>query len=165
MTCALVARGERRDNRGRLWRKDLSDQKYRQRGYQDSGGKEKKSFGEKPPKRDPDNTFGPRPLQMAATRAVSRCAECGNILLSDADASASCLKCGFALHSCKQCSHFDPSCRFECGENIPMRIQPKDKVNDCTFYAMRVMLEKETSSQPIARPDDARRAFDNLFKK
>ena len=57
-----------------------------------------------------------------------------------------CPKCGFELHSCKQCTYFDPSSRFECTEKVPERISPKDKKNNCTFYSMRVMLEKETSS-------------------
>jgi hypothetical protein len=30
---------------------------------------------------------------------------------------------------------------------------------------MRVMLEKETSSKGSAKPNDARAAFENLFKK
>jgi hypothetical protein len=30
---------------------------------------------------------------------------------------------------------------------------------------MRVSIEKETSSKGMARPNDARQAFENLFKK
>jgi hypothetical protein len=48
---------------------------------------------------------------------------------------------------------------------IADRISPKDKRNSCTFYAMRVRVEKETSSKVAQRPNDARQAFDNLFKK
>jgi len=40
----------------------------------------------------------------------------------------------------------------------------KDKGNDCSLYSIRVMVEKETSSKPSQRPNDARAAFDNLFK-
>jgi len=141
----------------------LSDRKYRQRGYQDSG-KETEKKADKPAPRK-DNTFGPRPLNMPGTRAVSRCAQCGTLLQNLASPVGQCPKCGFELHSCKQCEHFDPSSRFECNQPIPERISPKDKRNDCSFYSMRVMLEKRTSSTPPQRPNDARQAFENLFKK
>ena len=142
----------------------LSDRKYRQRGYQDSGGGKKKEF-EKPaaaPKKD--NTFGPRPINMPGTRTVSRCAECGALLQNLTDPVGQCPKCGFDLHACKQCEYFDPSSRFECSQPVPARISPKDKRNDCPFFSIRVMVEKETSSKGSQRPNDARAAFDNLFK-
>jgi hypothetical protein len=124
--------------------------------------RQKKASGERPPSRD--NTFGPRPLQMAASRNVSRCAQCGTVLQGLTEPVGQCAKCAFELHSCKQCTHFDPSSRFECTEPIPARFPRKDAKNDCTFYSMRVMVEKETSTTP-PRSDDARRAFDSLFKK
>jgi predicted RNA-binding Zn-ribbon protein involved in translation (DUF1610 family) len=155
------------DNEASPGRRFLSDRKYRQHGYQDSGdaksGGAKRDF-DKPAAPKRENTFGPRPLNMPATRTVSRCAECGALLQNLSDPVAQCPKCGFALHSCKQCEHFDPSSRFECNQPIPARISPKDKGNDCSFYSIRVMLEKETSSKASQRPNDARAAFDNLFK-
>jgi hypothetical protein len=148
--------------------------KYRQRGYQDRNEEPKQKSSQGPSAPRKDNTFGPRPLQMAATRSVSRCAQCGT-LLQGIDPNGKCPKCGFELHSCKQCTHFDPSSRFECTEKIPERISPKDKKNNCTFYSIRVMLEKETSSSTGSsapakgsgsnRVQDARQAFENLFKK
>jgi len=104
-------------------------------------------------------------MKMPGTRTVSRCAECGALLQNLKDTLGQCPKCGFDLHACKQCEHFDPSSRFECNQPIPERISPKDKRNNCTFYSIRVMIEKETSSKPAQRPNDARQAFENLFKK
>jgi hypothetical protein len=141
----------------------LSDRKYRQRGYQDSGGEQHKTVEKPAPKRD--NTFGPRPLNMPGTRTVSRCAECGALLQNVANTLGQCSKCGFDLHSCKQCEHFDPSSRFECNQHVPERISPKDKANQCAFYSIRVMIEKETTSKGMQRPNDVRSAFDNLFKE
>jgi hypothetical protein len=141
------------------------DRKYRQRGYQDSGGgSKKKEFEKSSPAPKRENTFGPRPINMPGTRTVSRCAECGALLQNLTDPVGQCPKCGFDLHACKQCEHFDPSSRFECNQPIPARISPKDKRNDCTFFSIRVMVEKETSSKGSQRPNDARAAFDNLFK-
>ena len=61
----------------------MSDRKYRQHGYQDSGGdKQQRPSLERPARKD---TFGPRPMQMPGTHEVSRCAQCGTLLtmLSD----------------------------------------------------------------------------------
>jgi hypothetical protein len=141
----------------------LSDPKYRQRGYQDSGGKAKKEFEKTTPVKK-ENTFGPRSIQLPGMRTVSRCAECGALLQNLTNPVGQCPKCKFDLHACKQCEHFDPASRFECNQPIPARISPKDKRNDCPLYSIRVMVEKETSSKGSQRPNDARAAFDNLFK-
>ena len=142
----------------------MSDRKYRQHGYQDSGDKPQRSgerSGERSPKKD---TFGPRPLQMAAKRTVSRCSQCGTVLPSSGEVPEKCPKCGFELHSCKQCTYFDPSSRFECMQPVPERIPRKDVKNRCTFYSIRVTTEKETTTPSAAKPTSARQAFDNLFK-
>lgn len=141
----------------------MSDRKYRQRGYQDRGEQPREKTGDRPVKKD--NTFGPRPLQMPGTRAISRCAQCGAVLPTSAESLQKCPKCGFDLHSCKQCTHFDTSSRFECTQPIPERIPRKDVQNECAFYSISVRVEKETSTPSAARPTDARQAFENLFKK
>ena len=142
----------------------VSDQKYRQHGYQDRGRDEErqKQSADRPVKKE---TFGPRALQMPGTHTVSRCAQCGTLLTSISEPIGKCPKCGFELHSCRQCTYFDTSSRFECTQPIPERIARKDERNQCTFYSMRVRVEKETSTPSSARPMDARTAFENLFKK
>jgi predicted RNA-binding Zn-ribbon protein involved in translation (DUF1610 family) len=141
--------------------------KYRQHGYQDRDHESsRKGSGEKsgapPPKRD--NTFGPRPVNLPGTRAVSRCTQCGTVL-QGMTTTGQCPKCGFELHSCKQCMYFDPGSRFECMQPVKERIAKKDARNECTFYEIRVTREKETSTPASLKPTDARAAFDNLFKK
>jgi predicted RNA-binding Zn-ribbon protein involved in translation (DUF1610 family) len=159
----------------------LSDRKYRQHGYQDRDDKPKNGGGSAPAK-PRGETFGPRQMNMAPTHNVSRCAQCGVVL--PVGATAKCPKCGFDLHSCKQCTHFDPGSRFECRQPITARIARKDELNVCTFYSMAVRVERETSSSQSPhtttsngsngsatsgstgnRLEDARRAFDALFKK
>lgn len=143
----------------------MSDRKYRQRGYQDSGEDKQKgqrSQGDRPVKKD---TFGPRAIQMPARRSLSRCSQCGTVLENLSEPLGQCPKCGFELHSCKQCTYFDPSSRFECMQPVKERIARKDARNECTLYSIRVMVEKETSTPSTARPLDARQAFENLFKK
>jgi predicted RNA-binding Zn-ribbon protein involved in translation (DUF1610 family) len=152
------------------------DRKYRQPGYQDYAH-EKSERGEKrrPPKEKSGGARwqqaqegGPRSPQMPGTRQVSRCAECGTVLGALAEMAEpfqDCPKCGAALHSCKQCAHFDPASRYECTEAIPKRIVSKGERNDCSHFEIRVKVEKDTTAAGPARPDDARRAFENLFKK
>jgi hypothetical protein len=149
--------------------------KYRQPGYQDSGDERK---SEKKPRPKRDETFGPRPLQMPGKRTVSRCAQCGTLLQELSEPVGVCPKCGFELHSCRQCTHFDPASRFECTQPIPERIPRKEMRNDCTFFLVRTTVERETSAAGgtaaaaagesatnTTSPEDARRAFENLFKK
>jgi phage FluMu protein Com len=144
----------------------VSEQKYRQHGYQDRGRDKdearQKQSSDRPVKKE---TFGPRALQMPGTHTVSRCAQCGALLASTSEPIGKCPKCGFELHSCRQCTYFDTSSRFECAQPIPERIARKDERNECRFYSMRVRVEKETSTPSSARPMDARTAFENLFKK
>lgn len=141
--------------------------KYRQHGYQDRDrdeprkGSREKSGSTAPPKKD--DTFGPRPVNLPGTRAISRCTQCGTVL--QGTPGDKCPKCGFELHSCKQCTYFDPGSRFECMQPITVRVAKKDVRNECSFYEIRVTREKETSTPATAKPSDARQAFENLFKK
>jgi hypothetical protein len=48
---------------------------------------------------------------------------------------------------------------------IPIRIARKDQRNDCNLYSISVRVEKETSTPATQRPNDARQAFEALFKK
>jgi len=113
---------------------------------------------------------------MVGTVTRARCANCGAVLLSGFDPNGRCPRCNFELHCCKQCVHFDTAVRFECTQPIPERIAKKDARNDCSFYEFRTTVEKDTApSAPVAarsapasntaRPSDARKAFDDLFKK
>lgn len=139
----------------------MSERKYRQHGYQDSGQQRDKPSFAKQPRKD---TFGPRPVNMPGTHEVSRCAQCGTVLAMLSQPIAQCAKCGFELHSCKQCTYFDPSSRFECMQPVQERIAKKDARNECTFYKISVRLEKQTSTGTASTPDAARKAFDSLFK-
>lgn len=122
-----------------------------------------KSRDERLPRPKPE-TFGPKTPQMPEKRLISRCAQCGKVLPAGVDANGKCPHCGFELHSCKQCTHFDTSARFECNQPIAARIPKKDARNECGYYALRVTLERQTSPGS-SRSDDPRAAFEALFKK
>jgi hypothetical protein len=153
------------------------ERKYTQRGYQEAGAPKKKE--KRPPEHRPrQEQIGPRTPRMVGTITRARCSNCGTVLPTGVDPFSKCTKCGFELHSCKQCVHFDTGAQFECTQPIPERIARKDARNDCTFYAFRMTIEKDTaptaSSAPAAapapefaaaRPSSGRKAFDDLFKK
>ena len=138
----------------------MSDRKYSQRGYQDSGGKREPR--EKRPQGPRPESFGPRTPNMPGKSEIIRCASCATILPAGLDLTGKCLKCGFELHSCKMCAYFDTSARFECTQPVKERIARKTAHNTCPLYIVRSTIERETSS---SRPLDARSAFENLFKK
>lgn len=168
----------------------MDDRKYRQRGYQDYGngnghhGDSRRDalFGkDKPrpsgPKPSIDIT-GPRLPRMVESVTASRCWNCSVTLPGDMDFQGNCPKCNSPLHCCKQCSHFEPSTRFQCLKPIPARVAYKDKANECAFYSARVTVARDAQkvSQQIApaaaqmaiaprTPQDARAMFDQLFKK
>jgi hypothetical protein len=141
----------------------MSEQKYRQHGYMDRD-RERGRTENKPKAPPKEMNFGPRSIQMAPTRTLSRCAQCGVVLNTLVDAAGQCPQCGAALHTCKQCCHFDPGSRFECRQPVTARVAKKDLRNDCTFFTLSTRVERETSAS-TTRTNDARRAFDNLFKK
>ena len=133
----------------------MDERRYRQSGYKDSGRPREA------PRRPADP---PSPSSMLKSRGVTRCAACGATLPIASSALTECPSCRAGLHACRQCTHFDPGQRFECTEAIPVRIADKQQVNDCASFALRVTVERDASSGGV-RIDDARRSFNNLFKK
>ena len=154
----------------------MSERKYGHRGYQDSDKRERK---EKPKERSPEprprqDQMGPRTPRMVGSITRARCSNCGTVLVPGFDPNGQCPKCKAEFHCCKQCLYFDTGARFECMQPIPEPISKKDARNKCTFYSFRTTVEKDTApSAPASsaaptegfRPDSARKAFDDLFKK
>lgn len=145
----------------------MSDQpKYRQRGYQDSGGNEPRSRGPQAPR---EKKEGPRGRGLGApTETVFRCAVCNEkrLLTEDLPFDAACAKCGAALHTCANCTHFDTSVRWECRKHaeIPARVPKKRDRNECPLFTAKAVQEfGQDRDNPS--PGDARSAFDALFKK
>lgn len=141
----------------------MSDRKYRQRGYMDNDREPQRS---KPPSqpqsrpRDRDRE-GPRSPKMMAFGEAVKCAECG-AKAPAISADSTCPKCKADLHTCRQCTYFDPGARFQCRKPITARIVNKNARNTCELFAARSVVERQTGS---GAPTDARQAFANLFKK
>jgi hypothetical protein len=152
------------------------DRKYKQHGYMSDDKPKKQEKKASHDGRPRQEQFGPRTPRMVGTVSRMRCSNCGAVLQPNADPNAKCPRCAFDLHCCKQCRYFDSAARFECMQPVLERIPRKDLKNDCALYEFRTTIEKDTapaaaqaSPSPLtaspSRPNDARRAFDDLFKK
>lgn len=157
----------------------MSDRKYRQRGYQDSGRERRPEHsGPKLPQTPPGNgrietradkaerkAFEGRAPNVPGFHEVMRCARCGNTFSDAIAADSRCKRCGSDLRTCTQCESFDAGRRFECTQAIAVRVSPKDARNTCELFSPRVTVERDTHSptQPQG-PTGARKAFDDLFK-
>jgi hypothetical protein len=149
-------------------RKNMSDRKYRQHGYQDSDRERRpgpSGDGQRRSRpaeaRDPRLPRDPRVPNMPGFREVFRCTRCGHIEGLEIGSQSSCGKCGVSLRACIHCQSFDPGATFECMEKIPVRVSPKDGANSCTLFSPRRTVERETGS---TAPASARKALDDLFK-
>jgi len=146
----------------------MSDRKYRQRGYHydDRDRQPKQPARQAPEPGAPAGARrisqdGPRNINMPGYREVVRCSQCGTVVTTEISLDARCLRCGTDLHSCSQCTSFDPGSRFECMEpTLTARISPKNARNTCSLYATRTTVERETTTPKV---DSARKAFDDLF--
>jgi hypothetical protein len=145
----------------------MSDRKYRQRGYRDDD-RERPARPAPRPAPEPGapagarrlSQDGPKSFNMPGYRQVTRCATCGNVMTAEVTLLSQCSKCGADLHACAQCASFDPGSRFECMQPVTTRYTPKNVRNECTLYAARTTVERETTTP---RTDSARKAFDDLF--
>ena len=144
----------------------MSDRKYRQRGYQDDERDRKRAPKTGPadpqgPREQGDRPEGPRTPNLMAAHEVVKCSQCGDRVTPDIGFDTRCSRCGAELHSCAQCTSFDPGSRFECMQAIPARVAPKNARNTCTLFTPRTTIERQTGS---TAPTTARSAFDDLFK-
>ena len=147
----------------------MSDRKYGQKGYQDSGGGGQRS---RPAPQGPrEKKEGPRGRGLGApTESVFRCAACGEkrMMLTESDEIAvdsTCAKCGADLHTCSNCVNFNTAVRWECRlfEEIPARVVKKSTRNECPLFTPKRVQEFGQDRDKPA-PGDARSAFDALFK-
>jgi hypothetical protein len=144
----------------------MSDRKYRHRGYMDSDSEDR----ERPPKKSDEHgrerlDGAPRGRGVGLPTVVAfKCAVCGHELRSLAvEIDTPCPSCGKPLHTCTNCTYFDPSAKLECRKPIPARIESKAKANSCDLFQAKQIRDLR-AAQPET-PRDARAAFNALFKK
>lgn len=153
----------------------MSDRKYKQSGYQDSGSSSRDSArprGDRPSgaarpaggARDPRDAPRGRGLG-APTASAFRCASCGELqsLAAAAGLTARCTGCGSDLHTCTNCAHFDPGAAAQCRKPQVELVARKSTANSCPEFEPRERQEfAAEKAAPAAK--DPRAAFDALFK-
>jgi hypothetical protein len=153
------------------------DRKYKHRGYQDGGGYGSKSGGGST-QRPPRTEYEPQRQRLEdAPRGRTaggfgpdafKCNKCSQIRhsLGELTHEDTCNACGADLHTCSNCRFFDSTTMWECREKIPVRVVGKQTKNECTFFQPKIVkdLAADKGKQPISE-DNARKAFDALFKK
>ncbi len=139
------------------------NRKYRQQGYMNE---DREPRQRRPSRRT--SREGPRSPRMMKFQKVSRCAQCAKTLppgFTEIELDSKCPHCNADLHTCKNCSFFDPSSRLECSEPIPERVVQKDQANLCPYFEAKTTVEKATTSSKSQPSADPREAFERLFKK
>jgi hypothetical protein len=76
--------------------------------------------------------------------------------------SDECSKCGADIHSCLNCHNYDPAAHNRCRESQAEWVTDREKANFCDFF---MPSKRAASGKPASSTDDARSAFDNLFRK
>ena len=139
------------------------DRKYRHRGYQDSGSSSYSNSTPRPPMEPRKERLEGAPRGRTAGGFgpdAFKCSRCGDARQSLGEIELE------PEATCQKCKNFDTATRWECKEAIPVRIAPKDGKNNCTFFRPKMVrdLTADKAKMP-STPNDARAAFDALFKK
>ena len=154
----------------------MSDRKYKHRGYQDGGGYGQSGGTQRP--QGPRPSYEPQRQRLEdAPRGRTaggfgpdafKCNKCSQIRhnLGPLTTDETCLACGADMHTCGNCRFFDATTLWECRENIPARVVGKQVRNECTLFQPKIVkdLAADKGKQPMTE-NDARKAFDALFKK
>lgn len=74
---------------------------------------------------------------------------------------AVCSKCKVALKCCKNCRFFDPAAHNQCRDRAAEWVRDKELANFCEYFEF---VEKVGAKKP-GTVEDARKSFDDLFKK
>lgn len=154
----------------------MSDRKYNHKGYGNGGG----GFSESSKPSTPRTPMEPRKERLEGSPRgrsaggfgpeVFKCTTCSEVKQSLGEIEIlpedGCGKCGADLHTCWNCKNFDTSTRWECKAVIPARVAPKDARNVCEFFQPKIVRDLAADKTRMPQtPNDARAAFDALFKK
>ncbi len=73
-----------------------------------------------------------------------------------------CPSCGYDLHVCYNCQHYDPKAYNQCRENQAERVLEKEKANFCDYFAPST---SSMVSSVSSKKEDSKSKLDALFKK
>jgi hypothetical protein len=134
--------------------------KYKQKGYQDGDS-------ERPARPRPaaNGEFVRGRVETRYRRTI-RCAECSANaqFMDELKPTDTCRGCNADLRTCRNCKFFDPGAPNECMQPVPRRIDGKNVRNECPLFKPKILFEKAVEEKREGPVNDARKAFDDLFK-
>jgi hypothetical protein len=74
-----------------------------------------------------------------------------------------CPKCGADIHCCLNCVNYDTTAHNRCRESQAEWVSDRERANFCDYFEPNALAAKGPSKS--AAINDARSAFENLFKK
>lgn len=91
------------------------------------------------------------------------CWKCGkNIETEIISRSSECPECHADLHSCRNCSFYEPGSHYDCHETVQDPVSDKERANFCdNFKVKRVW--SGACSKSDEKIKNAKSAFDALF--
>lgn len=72
-----------------------------------------------------------------------------------------CAQCDQALHSCRNCTFYDPAYNNQCRETMADRVVDKERANFCEYFQPASSCARSVPNPPSA----ARAKLEGLFKK
>jgi len=97
------------------------------------------------------------------------CWHCGReiklVTAQKVQARDTCPQCDADLRVCRNCRHFDPTSHNECREVMAEWVRTKDRANYCDYFSPATVAGAAGGRPPAKQADDARDAFDRMFKK
>jgi hypothetical protein len=73
-----------------------------------------------------------------------------------------CPRCGSDVHCCLNCSNYDPAMSNHCREPNAEWVSDREKANFCDFFTPGG--GQAHAARPQVSRDEAKKAFDSLFK-
>ncbi|MBI1747415.1 MAG: hypothetical protein HYR55_12605 [Acidobacteria bacterium] len=94
------------------------------------------------------------------------CFHCSGVhqFLESVPRKETCAHCGSDMHCCRNCVYYDPRAPRECREPVAELVRYKDRANFCDYFDPRKD-EMVGGEKKAVSHDQARKAWDNLFKK
>ena len=133
--------------------------KYQQKGYQDSNGERRTR---RPASGDP----AVKGRVETRFRRTIRCSECSASVqfIDQLKITETCRNCQADLHTCRNCKYFDPGAANQCMQPVTKRVDGKNTRNMCELFSPKILVENAVEEKPESKTNDARKAFDDLFK-
>ena len=112
-------------------------------------------------------TAGDEGLMTAAgeARGMGTCHQCGAAITGAVRFRDTCPSCQAYLHCCLNCANYDTSSSNHCREPLAEWVSDRERANFCDFFRptqAAIPARARGQSGPL---DEARSAFENLFKK